>query len=476
MTRDELLELLQHAPLIASAQASPGSPLSDPLILLRLAEASLRQGCRLIRAEGVASMRLIKERTGCAMIGLVKREYKGSPVYITPTRAEVAEVVETGADIVALDATLRPRPQVATFRELADLVHRAGRLVMADCDTLEAAQRALADGADVIGTTLAGYTENRAATPGPDLDLLRELAKLEVPVLAEGRYQEPWQARAALCAGADGVVIGGALNDPVKQTRRFMQAVQPPDGPVGAVDIGGTWIRFGVLSPEGALIHSERERLPQSRQERLDWIESRMRQHHLQKVGIGAGGVIDPDKNVVIQAKGFIVDYVGTEFCWPAFESVALNDGHAHAWGHACHPLFAGKRVCSLAFGTGVGCGVVDRGRLLMSRTGEPPHLNDLRLMGEETIEEVLGGLSLAQDKSPDSREQAVKAAKAAVDAARNMWHPDVIVISGGVGLSEWMNQALGGEPDVYPSPYGEDAGLIGAGWLVLRPPEEHNG
>ncbi len=474
MTRSELLEILQQSPLIASAQASPGSPLSDPLILLRLAEASLRQGCRIIRAEGAASMRLIKERTGAVMIGLIKREFEGSPVYITPTRAEVGEVIEAGADIVALDATLRRRPGMATFRDLADLVHKGGRLVMADCDSFESAERAIAEGADLIGTTLAGYTENRPATTGPDLDLLRELARLDAPLLAEGRYQEPWQARAALCAGADGVVIGGALNDPVKQTRRFMQATARPKHPVGAVDIGGTWIRFGILSPQGELLHTEREPLPETRKERLDWIEARMREHRLEKVGIGAGGVIDPRTATVTQAKGFIPDYIGTQFRWSDFEAVALNDGHAHAWGHACHPDFAGKRLVSLALGTGVGCGVVDRGQLLMSESGEPPHLNDLRLMGDKTIEEVLGGLALGKDSSAQCCEDAIKAAVTALDAARKMWHPRVIVVSGGVGLSDWMKQALGGEPDVYPSPYGEDAGLIGAGWLVLQPPEEH--
>src|SRR5690606_24280657 len=114
-------------------------------------------------------------------------------------------VVEGGADIVALDATLLPRPGRVSFADLADLVHQAGRLVMADCDTPEAARQALADGADIIGTTLAGYTPHRRATTGPDLALLRELARLRAPLLAEGRYAEPWEARAALRAGADGV-------------------------------------------------------------------------------------------------------------------------------------------------------------------------------------------------------------------------------------------------------------------------------
>src|SRR5205085_2801089 len=161
---------------------------------------------------------------------------------------------------------------------------------------------AVAAGADLVGTTLAGYTDARSPCRGPDLDLLRDMADvIDVPIIAEGRYQEPWQAQAALRAGATAVVVGGALNDPVKQTRRFVAAMQRRIDQVGAFDIGGTWIRFGLFSPDWQLLHSEREPLPHARKARYEWMLDRVNRHRLRRIGISTGGTVDPESNTVIE-------------------------------------------------------------------------------------------------------------------------------------------------------------------------------
>ena len=473
MTRDEFLVALSHSPLIASVQASENSPLEDPAILLKLAEASVEQGIRALRLQGVPAISLIRSTLKLPVIGLIKHAYADSEVYITPTRTEVEALLETGCEVIALDATLRARPRGEVFGDLVAMIHDAGRLAMADCDTVASAEEAVAAGADLVGTTLAGYTSGHAATIGPDLDLLREIAEvIDEPIIAEGRYQEPWHAQAALRAGATGVVIGGALNDAVKQTRRFFSAVKPYGEQIGAFDIGGTWIRFGLFSSDWKLLHSEREKLPHARKGRYEWMLDRVNRHHLSRIGISTGGTVDPRTNIVTEAKEIIPDHVGSDFTGLAEQVFALNDGLATAWGHACIHQFAGKRVATLALGTGVGCGLVDQGRIIMGPNGEYPRLNDLDAT-EKSFEDLLGGAALTKEPSKEDQQLAIEAFSRAWDIVRTMWMPDRVVICGGVGFAPWLNIKMLEKSNgrISLSPFHEDAGLYGAAALALFPP-----
>ncbi len=461
MTKD-LVDLLRQAPLIASVQASPGSPVEHPETLCRLAQASLAEGCRVLRLQGAENIRFIKEATGVPVIGLIKREYPGSEVYITPTSVEVRGLLDLGCEVIALDGTARARGG-ESLADLVGLIHAHGRLAMADCDCIESVRHALAAGADLVGTTLAGYTSARSASVGPDFEFLRSAIGIAPGrVIAEGRFAEPWQARAAMLMGASAMVVGGALNDPVKQTRAFLSGVTRSEEPVGAVDIGGTWMRFGVFGSEGLVGEVERTPLPAGRADRLEWIEARILASGVRRVGVSTGGTVDPRTATVTEAKTLIPDYVGTEFAWPGIQTVALNDGLATAWGHACFPEFAGLRVATLALGTGVGCGVVDRGRIWMGPGGDYPRLNDQPCSLGGTIEEHLGGAGLSVEPSSSQRERAIIAAEDALRLVRELYFPDVVVVCGGVGLSDWLTL-----PGTVRSPYGENAGLVGAGWLA---------
>ena len=164
MTLDAFLATLDSAPLVASVQASPGSPMAEDEALLRMARASLQEGVRVMRLEGASTISRIKQETSATCIGLIKRSYEASEVYITPTNAEVEELLGTGCEIVSLDATERSRPGGEDLGDLIAKCHGAGRLVMADCDTFGAAQNAVANGADILGPTLAGYTPDAALT------------------------------------------------------------------------------------------------------------------------------------------------------------------------------------------------------------------------------------------------------------------------------------------------------------------------
>jgi N-acylglucosamine-6-phosphate 2-epimerase len=208
--------------LVVSVQAPEGSPLAAASHLAAMARAAEAGGAGGIRAQEVAA---VKDVVGLPVIGLRKRRVKGSEVYITPAPEDARAVAAAGADVVAVDATLRPRPGgIATERFLRELTAELDVPVLADVDTLEAGLAAREAGAAAVATTLAGYTGG-AAPVGPDLALVAALAaELDCPVFAEGRIATPDQARAAFQAGAFAVVVGTAITDPVNLTSRFAAA------------------------------------------------------------------------------------------------------------------------------------------------------------------------------------------------------------------------------------------------------------
>jgi putative N-acetylmannosamine-6-phosphate epimerase len=472
MTVPELLELLRGCPLVASVQAADGSPVQEVETLTRLAMASKREGVRLLRLQGAEAIAGIREATGLPCIGLIKRSYPDSEIYITATCSEVEEVLSAGAEIVALDATRRTRPHGEQLRDLVSLAHGRGALVLADVDSVESALYAEECGADLVSTTLSGYTKESPSTQGPDLSLLREvIARVTCPVFAEGRIEEPWHVEVALRMGAAGVIVGGALNDPEKNTRRFMPKARPT-ADVGAVDIGGTWIRFATFAPDWKLREIVRARNPVSRLERLDWIRQQVASSGVGVLGVGTGGIVDPETGEVWTAKEYLMpDHIGIRFDESTLgvPTYAHGDGHATAWGHACLPQFAGSRVATLTLGTGVGCGFVVDHRIWSGRRGEYPRINDLPAPGGMTYEDLLGGINLGLDPTAEQKEKAVTALQGAVSALRGLYFPDHIVISGSVGSCEWLSPAID-EVGAVLSPFGSDAGLYGAAALALFP------
>ncbi len=469
MTLDALLATLESAPLVASVQASPGSPLANDDVMLRCAQASLQEGVKVLRLEGAACISKIKGETGAVCIGLIKRQYDGSEVYITPTNAEVEELLETGCEIVSIDTTDRNRPDNEDLGGLIKKCHDAGRLVMADCDTFGAGQNAVKHGADILGPTLAGYTPDSRLTLGPDLATLQSLLDLGKPTLAEGRYQDEWHIESAMRMGSCGVVVGGALNDPVKQTRRFLSSAQRHLRPVAAFDLGGTWMRFGHFSAAWELKESDWVSMPATHTERLDWMNGKVSSARVDRAGVSSGGIIDPVSGQVVSAKETIPGLEKASLKLDA-ETFAINDGLAQAWGHACYPLFAGKSVATLALGTGVGTGFVHKYQFVPVTRGFPSGINDLYTSSGQTVEALCGGLALGKDPDSEARSVAIAAAREAVRIIESVYAPEIIVVSGGVGLTEWMLEALV-DGIVQPTPFGHDAGLYGAAALALFPP-----
>jgi len=212
--------------LIVSCQAYPGEPMLDPRTMAQVAESVVRGGAVGVRGKGLDDLRAMRERVAVPIIGLVKVGNEG--VYITPTLADCLAVAATGCEIVALDGTRRPRPDGLTFAQTVAGLRDAypDVLVMADCGSAADAEAAQEAGADILGTTLAGYTGERPKTEGPDWECVDQVVGLaRRPVYVEGRIHTPAQAAEALRRGAAAVVVGTAITHPASITRWFADAV-----------------------------------------------------------------------------------------------------------------------------------------------------------------------------------------------------------------------------------------------------------
>ncbi|EPG2184402.1 N-acetylmannosamine-6-phosphate 2-epimerase [Enterobacter cloacae] len=216
--------------LVVSCQALENEPLHSPFIMSRMALAARQGGAAAIRANSVVDIEAIKEQVTLPVIGIIKREYPDSEVFITATMKEVDELMTVSPAIIALDATDRARPG---GESLATLVTRIRTrypsvLLMADIATVDEAVMAQALGFDCVGTTLYGYTAQTVghALPDDDCQFLKAvLAAVTVPVVAEGNVDTPERAARCLALGAHMVVVGGAITRPQQITERFMAAI-----------------------------------------------------------------------------------------------------------------------------------------------------------------------------------------------------------------------------------------------------------
>lgn len=209
--------------LVVSCQAAETSPLNATAHIVALARAAILGGASGVRIEGVRNVQAVRDAIDLPIIGITKIAQPGSDVYITPLLDDVRSLASAGADVIAFDATDRPRP-VSVANIVADIV-RLGKIGMADISTLEEARQAIAAGVHFVGTTLSGYTPYTTASATPDFALMRDLAAAGIPFVAEGRIWEPEQARHAIEIGATFVVVGSAITRPDEITRRFADAV-----------------------------------------------------------------------------------------------------------------------------------------------------------------------------------------------------------------------------------------------------------
>ena len=220
-----ILEKLKNQ-IIVSVQAMPNEPLYEESCIIAMMKSVVNGGAKGLRLAGARDVKNAKKIFDIPIIGLTKPDKLPDNwkeiVYITPTLKEVNELIEANADIIATDATQRPRPK-ESLKEIVNYIKSRNKLSMADISTFEEGIKARELGFDIISTTLSGYTQySNQNIEGPDFELLKKLVKeLDCPIILEGRIWEPNEVNKAFELGAHSVVIGSAITRPQLITKRF---------------------------------------------------------------------------------------------------------------------------------------------------------------------------------------------------------------------------------------------------------------
>lgn len=425
-----LLEQLRHS-LIVSCQAEEGFPLNSPDHLVALAETAVLGGASAIRASDPANISAMRAALTVPIIGIYKQDYSGFAVRITPTMAEVDAIVAAGSDIIALDATKRPRPDGQSFAQLYRAIRaRHDVLIMADVATLEEGIAAADLGVDVVSTTLSGYTEYSPKQAGPDINLVRALSEaIRVPVVAEGRIGSPDDVASAIAAGAHAVVVGSAITRPHLITRRFRRGLpRSTDAPpVLVLDIGGTKIAGAVVRAGDQVANLLRKPTPTHDPEAIATTCVELLQDLRSQVvgkpeliGVSSAGQIDRHGHIV-HATDHITNWAG----FPLKQRIAdgldlpvvvINDGHAAALGEATHGAGRGKdSVLVIVIGTGLGGAYIDNGRLLHGSNGLAGSIGQLQVTQDgqhyRPLEDLVSGSGLVTlyQQQPDAQ-RAIRA------------------------------------------------------------------
>jgi N-acylglucosamine-6-phosphate 2-epimerase len=219
--------LIPPQSLIVSCQAPVDSPLHHPLMIAAMAETAIRQGAAGVRIDTPTHIQAVRERISAPIIGLWKQSLPHYEIYITPRFEGAVALAEAGADMIAMDATLRSRPPGESVPEMIDQIHqKLDKPVMADIDCLEAALQAVEAGADCVATTLYGYTPQTQNQSPPGFELLKAMVEqIDVPVICEGGIATPEMAKLAIELGADAVVVGTAITGIDRLVQLYQTAI-----------------------------------------------------------------------------------------------------------------------------------------------------------------------------------------------------------------------------------------------------------
>jgi putative N-acetylmannosamine-6-phosphate epimerase/predicted NBD/HSP70 family sugar kinase len=376
--------------LVVSCQAFAGDPLDDTDAIRRIARAAVAAGAAGLRLNSAEHIAAIRRDTDLPIIG-IKKQYFDGQLRITPDFAAAAELAAAGVDIIALDCTNRPLIGGEPWQRIIERIHRElNLLVMADIATLGEALAAAGAGADIIGTTLNGYTEATKGNDAFDWSLLKELVRQTGrPIIAEGHISTPEEAKRALQSGAWSVVVGSAITRPGTITAGFVAALarKSLNTPAIGVDIGGTSVKAGWVDRQGNV--DLVTRMPTKASEGRDSIAAVIEQvieivlaagrsAGLEPAGLGiaSAGAIDVAKGTVFAATENLPGWTGFNlraFAEGRFHlpTYVANDAHAAVLAELRFGLGSSLTdFVAITLGTGIGGGIVSGGKLLSGQHG----------------------------------------------------------------------------------------------------------
>lgn len=376
--------------LIVSCQAWPGDPLDEVDAIRRIALSAVAAGAAGLRINSPEHIAAIRQNTSLPIIGISKY-YNEGKLRITPDLKSAGALAAAGASIIALDCTSQSHAFGEPWPELLRKIHeQLGLPVMADIATLSEARAAADAGADFIGTTLHGYTDETRSSRSFDWSFLSELIReIKLPIIAEGYIATPQDARRAIAEGAHCVVVGSAISRPGDITRQFIRAIEPlgQGAPAVGVDLGGTSIKAGIVSRAGQV--STFVRVPTEAPKGRDTIAANLARAieqvlasarkagiDLCGIGIASAGVIDARDGSIFAATDNLpgwTDFPLRQFAEDRFGLPVwvLNDAHAVVVAEQHFGLGAAySSFAVITLGTGVGGGLVNNGRLIEGNHG----------------------------------------------------------------------------------------------------------
>ena len=222
--KNKIFKKLKNA-IVVSCQPIEGGPQDNIKNIVSMALAAEICGCGGLRIEGAKNIRAVRKVTKLPIIGIIKNDLHNYLVRITPLIKDVEKIANSGADIIAYDATQRERPYPTL--QIINKIKASNCIPMADWSNLDDAIIAIKEGADIISSTLSGYVgKNSKDTDKPDLYLLKKYKKLNSFTMAEGRFNTPDLAKKAIEYGADSVTVGSAITRIENITKWFATAIK----------------------------------------------------------------------------------------------------------------------------------------------------------------------------------------------------------------------------------------------------------
>lgn len=373
--------------LIVSCQAPEGDLFHDPQLVARFAEAALAGGAAGIRANGPADIRAIRRITRSPILGIQKAIADDGKILITPSLEAARELVNAGADMIALDATVRGR-RYGALERLRRIKQELALPVLADISTVDEGLEAARAGADFVLSTMRGYTPETAHIAAFEPSFIEQLSRdCPVPVMAEGRIHTPLEAREAVAAGAFAVIVGTAITRPRDIARAFAEAIGKQSALRRAglaflgIDLGATNTKAGIVTPAGKLLLECSVPTPAmaGRTVLLEHLKHVARSLFEQAAGMGCSlsglgvataGWVNTDTGAIAYATGNLPGWTGAPVADELNASLQLpvaveNDANALAVAEKRFGAGRGLRdfVC-ITLGTGVGGGCYVAGKL----------------------------------------------------------------------------------------------------------------
>jgi glucokinase-like ROK family protein len=387
---EELYPMLR-ARLLVSCQSWENDAFEDASCMARFARAAVEGGAAGIRADSPEEIRAIRQAVSVPIVGIAKVMQDDGRILITPSFEGARQLIEAGANLVAVDCTSRGQ-RFGAFERLRRIKAELGVPVLADIATVEEAVQAAEAGADAVLSTLRGYTPETTLERVFDPAFIADLARaVSVPVIAEGRVVTPRQACEALDAGAYAVIVGTAITRPAIITHRFVSALQArkrgrdPQRTFIGIDLGGTSTKFGLVNNRGDLLFNSATPTPwkEGREALLSHLkqvaatcleEAQRRATHPEAIGLATAGWVDPQNGLVVYATENLPGWTGANpasYLREAFNLpvAAENDANALAVAekHFGAAQAASDFVC-ITLGTGVGGGCYIAGQLHRGR------------------------------------------------------------------------------------------------------------